>query len=170
MYHSPNDNVLVLSERANELHSLATDTTTTSYPSILKGTHYYLGSPRNIDHLRVCGVLQARAVVVCQHPMPSTVFVPGDDNPIGLTVPKKLSADRHSIIVSLNLHFLLGSQKQLPHPQKQRSNGKVETNYGRMAHIDGFLENDNYCPFTFTVVGKIALSIDSSVYNSSNCA
>lgn len=106
---------------------------------ILKNVYYYLGSPRNIDHLRLCAVLTARAVVIFHHPTPSTVFVQGDDDPSGQTIPRKLNADRHTIIISLNLHFLLEQQNQLPHPLQRDS---------------GFLRNDNYCPFTFAVAGN----------------
>lgn len=131
--------MIVLSERADELYGLARDTSV-SHPGILEDVYYYLGSPRNMDHLRLCCVLTARAVVLFHHPTPSTVFVQGDDDPSGQTIPKKLNADRHTIIISLNLHFLLEQQKPLPHS-------------GSNSAIAAFLNNDNYCPFTFAVAG-----------------
>ena len=136
---------MLLAERADELHKLTTEAHS-RYPFVLKGIHYYEGSPRNMDHLRLCGVLEARAVVICHHPTPSTVFVVGDDDPGGQTVPRKLNADRHTIIVSLNLHFLLDSQIQ-PLPRRHVQYSEC---YGG---LDNFLEGDNYCPFTFTVAG-----------------
>ena len=94
--------MVVLSERADELCRVAADTSV-SHPGILKDVHFYLGSPRNMVHLRLSSVLTARAVVLFHHPTPSTVFVQGDDDPSGQTIPKKLNADRHTIIISLKL-------------------------------------------------------------------
>mmetsp|Transcript_15309 Transcript_15309/g.23053 ORF Transcript_15309/g.23053 Transcript_15309/m.23053 type:complete len:1007 (+) Transcript_15309:408-3428(+) len=103
-YRIPDD-VIILSERADELSSLSGDISL-SHPGLLDGVSFYVGFPRNIDHLRLCSVNSARAVVILHHPTPSTLYVEGDDDP-AMSAPSRLNADRHTIIVSLNLHFIL---------------------------------------------------------------
>lgn len=97
----PSSKVIIFSERADELVAL-TERMEFSQSSLLAGVSFYLGSPKNIDHLRLCRVVAAKTVVVLQPPVTYHSWITSSSSPL-----PSINEDKHTIVVSLNIHHLV---------------------------------------------------------------
>lgn len=99
------DTVIVLCDRAEELHSLSPHISRIKADiDVLDGVYFYSGSGRNYDHLNYCRVKHARCVLIIRSPY----VCEGSDELKADPLAAMLNADRNSIITSLNLHSILG--------------------------------------------------------------
>jgi hypothetical protein len=113
MQELPSPRVIVLSERADELAAL-TERIGFSQSSLLVGVSFYLGSPKNIDHLRLCRIVAAKAVVILQPPVTYYNWLSSSSTPL-----PSINEDKHSIIVSLNIHHLIHTTLSVDRDQSQ---------------------------------------------------
>lgn len=102
--------MVILSDRADEMCDL-TDEINGSQPGLLENVRFVMGASRNPDHLRLCNVQSARAVVIIRPPIASETAFEGQE--VDASRSAMLNADKHTIITSLNLHLLLSETQTL---------------------------------------------------------
>lgn len=107
-----NDHILVFSDKAEEL-TLEIKEHIDDFPNLLTNLHWVSGYFRNPHHLELCHISSARVIVLMQAPLASEVNE--DNDP---TASLFLSADRHTIITSLNIHTILQNQQNTRDPSK----------------------------------------------------
>ena len=101
--------ILVLSERALELSELASDIQGIN-KEVLSKVFFYLGHPRNPNHLKKCYVYHALSVILLgsedQEQIPS-VEDEGDES-----MHNMVQIDRHKTVTCLNLHSIYNDWSQ----------------------------------------------------------
>jgi hypothetical protein len=100
------DHILIFSDKAEELTSEIKEHID-DIPNLLINLHWVTGYFRNPHHLDLCQLDSARVIVLIRAPLASEVNE--DNDP---TASLFLSADRHTIITSLNIHTLLQNQQK----------------------------------------------------------
>jgi hypothetical protein len=128
---TPSPRTIILSERADELVAL-TERHGFTQSALLSGVSFYLGSPKNIDHLQLCCVVAAKTVVVLQPPVTYHHWISSSSTPL-----PSINEDKDSIVVSLSIHHLVHTAlyhdkegavtphpSTRPHPQQQEKQPK----------------------------------------------
>lgn len=100
-----NDHIVILCEKAIEIGSLCKEINQAS-PEIFQNVHFYEGTGRSLDHLMSCRVTYARAVIIIRSPVVNEAF----EEALEPTSFATINADRHTIIISLNIHLLLSDK------------------------------------------------------------
>ncbi len=100
-----NDHIVILCEKAIDIGSLCKEINQAS-PDIFQNVHFYEGTGRSLEHLISCRVTYARAVIIIRSPVVNEAF----EEALEPTSFATINADRHTIIISLNIHLLLSDK------------------------------------------------------------
>ncbi len=100
-----NDHIVILCEKATDIGALCKEINHTN-PEIFQNVHFYEGTGRSLEHLVACRVTYARAVVIIRSPVVNEAF----EEALEPTSFATINADRHTIIISLNIHLLLSDK------------------------------------------------------------
>jgi len=99
------DHIVILCEKATDIGALCKEINLT-IPEIFQNVHFYEGTGRSLEHLIACRVTYARAVVIIRSPVVNEAF----EEALEPTSFATINADRHTIIISLNIHLLLSDK------------------------------------------------------------